>query len=248
MKFNRIIILLLLVISSGAAKKLNPEKTSADSLFMLGEKAYQDEEYRLAIHYLDYFVLNYPIRDDVTQAQYYLADSYFKLRQYDQASVEFEFLYKQFSSSEYAEEAMVKAAQATFEISEPYHREQMITLDAQRMAERFLEKYPNSQYASQARQLLQKVDDKLAMKELQAAKLYFKFKEYQAAIMSLEYVLAEYPNARQTNKETNYYLAMCKWKTGEIEEAQAILEELVEDPEWEPKAQKVLKKIARQQE
>jgi outer membrane protein assembly factor BamD len=236
------------VISSGTAKKLNPEKVSADSLFMLGEDAYQKEEYRLAVSYLDYFVLNYPVRDEVSKAQYYLADSYFKLKQFSQASVEFEFLYKQFPSSGYTEEAMIRAAQATFEISEPYHREQVITLDAQRMAKRFLEEYPNSKHAPQARRLLQDVDEKLATKELQAAKLYYKFKEYQAAIMSLEYILAQYPNARKTNLETNYYLALCKAKTDDPEEAQAILEELADNPEWTKKAQKALEKLAKQQQ
>jgi hypothetical protein len=65
--------------------------------------------------------------------------------------------------------------------------------------------------------------------------------------MSLEYILAQYPNARKTNLETNYYLALCKAKTDDPEEAQAILEELADNPEWEKKARNALKKIAEQQ-
>jgi outer membrane protein assembly factor BamD len=116
------------------------------------------------------------------------------------------------------------------------------------MAAEFLRKYPNSNYAQEARKLLARIDEKLAKKELEAAKLYFKFKEYNASVMSLEYILTEYPLAKETNLETNYYLGLCKMKLGELEEAQAIMEELSENQKWQKKAQKVLAKIKKELE
>lgn len=236
-------IALLLVI--GYAKPPKPEKLPADSVLLVGEALYNEGRYGKAAKYLNHFVLNYPLKAEVALAQYHLADCYYKLKRFQEASVEYEFLYKQFSNSAFAEEAQLKAAQATFEISEPYYREQNLTLDSRRMAEDFLSRYPNSGFSSQARNLLGRIENKLARKELEAAKLYFKFKEYEAAIMMLEYTVGTYPLARATNAEINYYLALSKARLGEEEEAEAILEELLENPTWKKKAQQALGRMAK---
>ncbi|MBN2378354.1 outer membrane protein assembly factor BamD [candidate division WOR-3 bacterium] len=238
--------ILLLLALTGYAKMPKPQDMEADSLFALGERLYAEGNFRKAVQYLDYFIMNYPVKDKVPVAQYHLADSYYKLRRYQEASVEFEFLYKQFTNSEFAEEAQIRAAESIFEISEPYYKEQILTLDAKRKAENFIERYPNSEFVSMAQDLLARIDDKLAQKELEAAKLYFQFKEYEAAIMSLEYILATYPGAKKTNTETSYYLGRCKAELGETEEAEAILEELLDDPVWQKKAEKALNKIEKQ--
>jgi outer membrane protein assembly factor BamD len=244
MEYSRLIRSIVLLIALlpvfGYARLPKPEKLQADSVFLVGEELYREGRFRKAAAYLNHFVLNYPIKAKVALAQYLLADSYFKLKRFHEASVEYEFLYKQFPTSDFAEEAQLKAAQATFEISEPYYREQKLTLDARRMAEDFLARYPNSDLAPEARKLLAKIERKLARKELEAAKLYFKFKEYEATIMMLEYTVGTYPLAHEINAEINYYLALSKAKSGEEDEARAILEELLENPKWSKRAQKAL--------
>ena len=240
-----IILLIALLPVFGYAKLPKPQKLSADSVFLAGEELYNEGKYRKAVNYLNHFVLNYPVKAEVAVAQYHLADCYFKLKRFQEASVEYEFLYKQFPSSDFAEEAQLRAAKATFEISEPYYREQKLTLDTRRMAEDFLARYPNSDLAPEARKILTKIESKLARKELEAAKLYFKFKEYEATIMMLEYTVGTYPLAHEINAEINYYLALSKAKLGEQEEAQAILEELLENPKWSKKAQKALDRLAK---
>jgi outer membrane protein assembly factor BamD len=227
------------------AKLPKPERLSPDSLFAIGEELYLQGNYRKAITYLNHFVLNYPVKAEIAKAQYHLAESYYQTKRFQEASVEYEFLYKQFPNSSFAEEAQIKAAQATFEISEPYYREQHLTLDARRMAEDFLSRYPGSEFASRARGLLGQIENKLARKELEAAKLYFKFKEYEAAIMMLEFTVGTYPLAHEANAEINYYLALSKAGLGEYEEAEAILEELLEHPKWAKKAQKALNRLAK---
>jgi outer membrane protein assembly factor BamD len=240
-----LILLIALLPALGYAKLPKPEKLKADSVLLVGEELYNEGKYRKAVAYLNHFVLNYPVKAEVALAQYHLADCYFKLKRFQEASVEYEFLYKQFPGSDFAEEAQFKAAQATYEISEPYYREQKLTLDARRMAEDFLARYPNSDFAPEARKLLAKIESKLARKELEAAKLYFKFKEYEAAIMMLEYTVGTYPLAYEINAEINYYLALSKAKLGEEEEAQAILEELLENSKWAKRAQKALDRLAK---
>jgi outer membrane protein assembly factor BamD len=240
-----LILVIVFLPAVGYAKLPKPEKLPADSVFLVGEELYREGRFRKAVAYLNHFVLNYPVKAKVALAQYHLADSYYRLKRFQEASVEYEFLYKQFSTSPFAEEAQLKAAQATFEISEPYYREQHLTLDSRRMAEDFLTRYPNSEFSSQARDLLVRIENKLARKELEAAKLYFKFKEYEAAIMMLEYTVGTYPLASKVNAEINYYLALSKAKLGEEEEAQAVLEELLENPKWSKKAQKALDRLAK---
>lgn len=240
--------LLLSLPVSVNAKTVKPESLPQDSVLLLGETAFANSDFRKAITFLNYYVLNNPTSPDVQKAQFHLAESYYNLKKYDEASVEYEFLYKQYPGSQYSEQAQIKAATSKFETSEPYYKEQITTLDVQKMATEFLRKYPNSIYAPDARKLLARIDEKLARKELEAAKLYFKFKEYNAAVMSLEYILGEYPLAKETNFETSYYLGLCKMKLGELEEAQALMEELSGNQKWQKKAQKVLAKIAKELE
>ena len=225
------------------AKQLKPETLTQDSLILLGEQAFQKGSYKEAVRFLSYFVLNYPTDEQVQKAQFHLAESYYNMKRFEEASLEYEFLYKQFPRSEFSEEAQIKATIAKFETSEPYYKEQIITLEAQKEANEFLLKNPNSKFTTEARRLLAKIDEKLAQKELAAAKLYFRFKEYNASVMSLEYILVQYPLARETNQETSYYLGLCKEALGQKEEAQAIMEELALNPKWQKKAQKALERM-----
>ncbi|MBD3287126.1 outer membrane protein assembly factor BamD, partial [candidate division WOR-3 bacterium] len=180
--FATILISVSLLSVSVYGKRPKPESLDSDSLFLLGKQAYISEDFRQSIRYLDYYVLNYPATAEIVEAQYYLASSYFKLERFQEASVEFEFCYKQFPGSEFAEEAHIRTAESIFEISEPYYKEQVLTLNAKKKAESFVNKYPNSEFADDARRLLSRIADKLARKELESAKLYFKFKEYEAAV------------------------------------------------------------------
>ena len=63
--------------------------------------------------------------------------------------------------------------------------------------------------------------------------------------MMLEYTVGTYPLARATNAEINYYLALSKARLGEEEEAEAILEELLTEPGWGKKAQKILARLVK---
>ncbi len=212
-------------------------------MILIGEQTFQKGNYKEAVKFLSYFVLNYPTDERIPQAQFYLAESYYNMKKFDEATLEYEFLYKQFPGSEFSEEARIKAALAKFETSEPYYKEQTLTLEVQKEATDFLSRNPNSRFVSEARKLLAKIDEKLATKELAAAKLYFRFKEYNASVMSLEYILVQYPLARETNQETSYYLGLCKEALGQTEEAQAILEELLANPNWQKKAAKALERM-----
>jgi len=238
-----LLLLTCLLATNLQARTVKPEPLSPDSLYTIGKNSFIQGKYKDAIRYLNYYVLNYPVEKKVADAQFYLAESYYNMEDFEKASVEYEFLYKQFSTSQHVEKARIRAAQCVFETSEPYYREQKLTLESQKMAKSFLERYPDSKYANDARKLLARIDDKLAKKELEAAKLYFKFDEFRAASISLEYILNTYPLAQASKDETRYYLGLCKAKLGDKEEAQAIFEELLQNPKWNKKAQEALKKI-----
>lgn len=227
------------------ARLPKPETLPPDSVLEVGLGLYEQGKYYKATKYLDFYVLNFPREEKLDKAQFILAEAYYKSGRFGDAATEFEFLYKQFPSSEYAEEAEIKAAESSFEISEPYYKEQNITLEAKRMTESFLERYPESRFVYDARKLLERIEDKLARKELEGAKLYYKFDEYSAAVMMLEYTLVNYPLAKTTNLETKFYLALCKYELGEEEEALAILEELVDSEAWREKVEKKLARISK---
>lgn len=137
-------LLPLIIISNGFAyaKQLKPESLPQDSVVLLGEQAFQKGDYKEAVKFLSFFVLNFPVDEEIPKVQFHLAESYFNMKKYEEASMEYEFLYKQFPGSPFSEESRVKAAIAKFETSEPYYKEQIVTLEVQKEINDFYPKTP----------------------------------------------------------------------------------------------------------
>lgn len=229
------VLMALIFCSPKNVKKIE----SADVLYEEGKKYFESGYYKKASEKFDRLILNYPGSPLFPSAQYYLAYSFYWLKDYERASTEFEFLYKQFPASAFAEEAELMSAVCVYKLSPPYYKDQTKSKEAKRKLENFIKKHPESKLREKAEDYIKKINEKLAKKELEAAKMYFKFQEYNSAVQYLEFILEIYPNTLIA-EDAKFYLARCYLEMGKEEDAKKLLEELKNSQKYSKEANKLL--------
>lgn len=108
--------------------------------------------------------------------------------------------------------------------------DQTATNEAIRYLSDFLDLYPQSDYAADARKYLDEMTDKLVQKELYNAQLYYNLgtylgNNYQSAIVVANSALKKYPNTRY-REELCYIILQSKYKEAELSVAEKRQERL----------------------
>ncbi len=99
-----------------SVKKANPDNKGLESLeFETSKKLYFNEQYEKAITSLQGFVQNYPQSALVNEANYYQAESYYRLKKYEQALPVYEKL-KPEKTFTYAARVAARLAEVTFKL------------------------------------------------------------------------------------------------------------------------------------
>jgi outer membrane protein assembly factor BamD len=109
---------------------------------------------------------------------YLLAQSYYNMKDYLTASEYFKTYYTSYPKGEYAEFARFYSAYGLYLESPDARLDQSDTYKAMQQFQDFLEIYPQSERKEEAEQLLFKLQEKLALKELISVKLYYNLGNY----------------------------------------------------------------------
>jgi outer membrane protein assembly factor BamD len=121
-------------------------------------------------------------------------------------------------------------------------RDQAATVKAIAAMQEIVDRYPDSEYADDARQKLIMARDQLAGKEMQVGRYYLERREYVAAINRFKNVVVNYQDTRQVEEAlerlTEAYMAM--GLTGEAQSAAAVLGHNYPDSDWYKSAYKLL--------
>jgi len=122
-------------------------------------------------------------------------------------------------------------------------RDQVPAEKALSVFSQLLEKYPNSEYAADAREKSRIARDQLAAKEMTVGRFYLTRKNYPAAINRFHDVLGKYQTTRHTEEAlyrlTEAYLAM--GVSAEAQTAGAILQHNFPGSQWTKDAEALLK-------
>ncbi len=191
-------------------------------------QALQDKEakrFQKAADALTFIIFNFPGSTQAADAQFFLAECYFEQKNYAQAESEFDFYLKNFPNGRYQEEAAFKMALAALYAAPPPHKDQSQALKAQGLLQDFLADYPQSRFRTEAEQALSQIEARLAHREFEAARLYFKAGEFKSALVYYEFIRENYPLLHWTEPD-RYRLAICYEENGEKEKADSILREL----------------------
>jgi outer membrane protein assembly factor BamD len=172
-----------------------PEKLQgADFYYAEGKKAYEKKRCVEASEHFQRLVSNFPGSQRVTESQYLLAESFFCSEDYVNAAFEYQRLIDIYPASEWAQEAQFKIGESYFEQVRRPELDQKETYEALTAFRNFIEDNPDSPLADTARERIGTCRANLAEKIYLGAYLYQKQGYLEAARISFQDVLRDYPD------------------------------------------------------
>ncbi len=158
----------------------------------------------------------------------YLARAYFNKKDYLTSVAEFSRILDRHPGHPLAAEASLGVCQAFAALSPHIQRDQGYTVQALNSCENTLADFPASPVAGTARDLRERMREKLAEKVFIAGDFYFKRKIYNSAILYFDKVLEDYPRtgmAAQALLRLYQSYVLLEWDT----EAQEARDRLLRD-------------------
>lgn len=131
-----------------------------------------------------------------TEAQYYLAESYYNDRQYILAASEYERFISYYPLDPKREEVEYKLAMCYYQQSPRYRLDQSATRRAIELFQLYNNKYPNSERVTEAAARIDELRNKLARKDYEAAEYYLRVRSYKAATIYFDLVIDQYPESK----------------------------------------------------
>lgn len=187
--------LLPLILSCAAARKETPV-LGAEDQFVLAKKEYDKKKYSNAVLEFQKLIFNYPGAAFVDSAQFLLGMCYFQDKDYSSSVGEFKKVLSSFSESPLAADASFMISYAHYKDSPKPELDQTNTLKAIQELKDFLDEYPESQQATEAQKLLFEARSKLAQKLYSNGRIYYKLKQYAAAVIYLQEVQDQYSDTK----------------------------------------------------
>ena len=143
---------------------------------------YDQEDYEEAVKEFEAIILQYPGSSIIDDAQYYLAMTRFKRKEYILAAYQFSKLIKGMPSSEFLADAQYMLAECYYELSPDFTLDQQYSKKAVEEFQVFIDFFPLNEKVAQADAKIKELNDKLARKEYESARIYDKMDYYSAAL------------------------------------------------------------------
>lgn len=181
------------------------------------KKYYNTKKYSRTIELLEEITPYFKGRNEAEQVDYLLADSYFQSKNYDFAHQYFRKYYSSHPTGEYQEYARYMSGYALFLHSPDVRLDQAMSLEAINELQLYLDYYPTGTYADEAKKILFELQEKLAQKELLAAKLYYNlgnylFNNYLSCIITSRNAIKDYPYSKY-KEEFSYLILASLYET-----------------------------------
>ena len=155
-------------------------------------KLYDQEDYEEAVKEFESIILQYPGSSIIDDAQYYLAMTRFKREEYILAAYQFSRLIKSMPSSEFLPDAQFMLADCYYELSPDYTLDQQYSKKAVEEFQVFIDFFPLNARVADAESKIKELNDKMARKEYEAARIYDKMEYYLAAFKYYDSVMEVY--------------------------------------------------------
>ncbi|MDC1517306.1 outer membrane protein assembly factor BamD [Cyclobacteriaceae bacterium] len=107
----------------------------------------------------------------------------------------FETFLEVYSRSDMALEANYMYGYSLYMQSPEFDLDQTPSYEAINVLQNFINQYPSSEFAENSGSIVNELELKLERKDFESAKLYFKLKKYEAAIVTLENFIKEFPGS-----------------------------------------------------
>lgn len=194
-KFLGVPIVALLFFSACTSEfKKAFKSNNADLKYETAVKYYEEEDYVRAYQLFDQLLVLYRGNSKAEEVYYYYAYCNYGMGDYLLAAYHFKNYVRTFKAGKHNEEMAYMAAYCYYLESPVYKLDQTSTYDAIEQLQSFVNKYPNSERLEKCNELIQELRDKLERKSYETGKMYYKTGYYQAALVSFDNTLNEFPD------------------------------------------------------
>ena len=217
MRKNGLFILLLAMVLTGCGEYQRLLKSrDAEEKYQAALTYFNNKQYVRAQQLLDDVSSYYKGTERSEDVLAYLARSYMGQKAYESATNYYQAYIRNYPKGKYATEAYFQVGHCQYLDSPDARLDQDITKKAIEAFEVFVEQYPESPYAAQAYEEMSELYDKLALKELYSAKLYYNLGTYLGNnYLSCEIVsrnaLKNYPSNKY-QEEFNWLVMQAKYQ------------------------------------
>ena len=218
----KLYLIILTLLFSNCGTYIVSEDTSVNKIDFV-KKLIDDEKYSRAIDELNYILFNDPLSEYSGLAQFYIAECYFYLDDYNQSIIEYnKYLTRNDSIDKLVKKSQFMLCRCYFNISLDYNKDQSDTYIAIEKLQYFIEKESMMDYLQEIEIMILDLRTKLAKKDFYTAKLYIKLEELDAAVIYYNNIINDYYDTKYVNSSiTNIALILC---TDNIEKAQVYLD------------------------
>ncbi len=202
-KFISIILLFSAIITFSSCGEYQKVLKSNDYTykFEYAKKAFEEKKYAQATTLLKDVVTVFKGTDKAEESLYLLAMSYYENKEYYDATAYFQTYYNRYPKGKYTEMARFFAGYGYYLDSPDPQLDQTYTVKAIEELQAFLDLFPKSDKVSIAQSAIFELQDKLTLKQLQNAQLYYNLgtymgNNYEAAIITAQNAIKEYPYSK----------------------------------------------------
>jgi len=204
-----LILFIALLVCQGCAFFAVKEDKYAQELADDGMEAYHEGDYKRAIESFEKIKDWYPFSKYAMLAELKIADSHYKLKEYDDAVTayeEFEHLHPLNDAIPYV---IFQAGLCYFERVDTPDRDQTTARKALDTFNRLIKQFPKDTYALKAGEYTNICYKSLAESEFGIGLYYYKSKYYKAALKRFKTVITNYPDVGVHQKAIQY-IALCE--------------------------------------
>ena len=205
----RILFLIFLsssLVSCNEYQKLLNSTDNDVNKYTAAEQYYENGEYRRANALIEQLIPSYRGKPQGERLVFFFANSYFETKLYYSAAIQFENFIKSYPNSQRIQEAYFMEAKSYYMLSPLYTLDQDDTLTGIDKLQVFINRFPNSEFVSEALELMNDLQNKLEEKDFEISKQYYTIRDYTSAIKALDNFVADNPGTI-FREEALYY----KW-------------------------------------
>lgn len=186
MRIISIILCTVAVFLTGCAGEFNKVLKSSDYdyRYEFAKQCFAEGKYNRAEMLLQDLITLKKGTDEAEEALYMLAMSQYMNRDFESAASTFKKYFSSYPRGFYAEQAMFYVGQSLYESAPEPRLDQTPTIGAINAYQQFMDFYPESELRSKAQERLFDLQDKLVVKELLSAQLYYNLGGYFGNINS----------------------------------------------------------------
>lgn len=200
---RRFFIAMLTLVSLASCGEYVRVQKSTDPDYKLdfAKRAFEQKKYMQASTVLQDVITVFKGTEKAEDALYLLALSHYENKDYPNACMYFKTYYDRYPKGKYTELARFYSGYAYYLDSPEPQLDQSGTIKAIKELQAFLDYFPKSDKVSIAQNCLFELQDKLTLKQLQNAQLYYNLGDYmgnnyQSAIIVAQNAIKDYPYSR----------------------------------------------------